>query len=392
MTHRIVQRLAASLLAAGFGLVSPGLAQVKDGITEPLRPAAAVPSDDLFNKFGSIRTVAADVPSPALAPAPAASPLTPSYDCVGCQDQGIVINLSPGSCLMAIESRLNVFGLPPSHDLAENNAAFVDSALIGNRLRLRYDSLWTNSHPDRADFITARNRSAGNGRGFLRPETNLDMQEFMTYVEMMLSQRASVFFEVPLRSVNPEVNPNRTNFGDLNAGFKVAYSVEAHLVQTFQLRVFIPSGSAAHGIGVGHPSLEPALLVWQRLPWGCTLEAEVRDWIAINGTMNSGNVLRYGLALSRNFGSVDGSFQFKPIAELIGWTVLRGQESIHYALDPEFTRFQTNVQDTRSTVINLNLGVRFGSPTSDVYLGWTHAMTGPAWFAEGLRLEYRWHF
>ena len=384
-------RFACRLLGGLLALCLSGTAQAQRHLGEaegPMPAAAAPTSPSVFSKHGLLHTAAPQEP----APPPTALDAPAQPPCDHCHDRTVVINLSPGALLTALESRLNVRGLPPFHTLAGSAAAFVDSALIGNRLRLRYDGLWTNTRPDRADFITARNQAAGGGRGFNQPETNLDMQEFSTHVEMMISQRVSIFAEMPLRAVNPEVNGNRANIGDLNAGFKVAYSVEPDLVQTFQLRVYMPTGSADDGLGVGHPSLEPGLLVWQRLPWNGVLEAELRDWIPINGTLNAGNVLRYGVSLSRDFFLSDGGWNLRPVAELVGWTLLRGQESVSVPLNPEFTQFRTIVNESRSTIINLNLGLRFGSATSDVYLGWSHALTGPAWFAEGFRLEYRWHF
>lgn len=382
MADRFACRLLGGLLALCLG--GTAQAQLKNGDAEGLVPASA----PAFSKHGLLRNASAQEP----APPPSVVDLPSSAPCVECHDHTVVINLSPGSLLTALESRLNVCGLPPSHGMAGSASAFVDSALIGNRLRLRYDGLWTNTRPDRADFFTARTKAVVGGRGFNQPETNLDMQEFSTHVEMMISQRVSIFAEMPLRAVNPEVNGNRANIGDLNAGFKVAYSVEPDLVQTFQLRVYMPTGSADDGLGVGHPSIEPGLFVWQRLPWNCVLEAELRDWIPINGTVNAGNVLRYGVSLSRDFLLSDGGWNVRPVAELVGWTLLRGQETVSVPLNAEFTQFRTIVDESRSTIINLNLGLRFGTATSDVYLGWSHAMTGPAWFAEGFRLEYRWHF
>lgn len=363
---------ARSVIFSKHGTLQP----TWSGDTVPATPPAIVKNDETALPSGSFSTGAT---STCLSGGSAST-------------HTVVINLSPATLLSGLESRLNVSGLPPTHPLASSAAAFVDSALIGNRLRLRYDGLWSNPRPDRAEFITARNQAVGNGRGFLQPETNLDMQEFSTHLEMMLSPRCSLFVEMPLRSVSPEVNPNRTNIGDLNAGFKIAYSVEPDLVQTFQLRVFVPTGSADDGLGVGHPSLEPALLVWQRLPNNWLLEAEVRDWIAIGGTLTAGNVLRYGASLSREYPWAEGTWLFRPIAELVGWTILRGRETVVVPLNPELSQFRTIDSETRSTIIQMNLGLRLGSSSSDVYLGWGHALTGPRWFADGFRLEYRWHF
>src|SRR5207249_3391371 len=114
-----------------------------------------------------------------------------------------------------------------------------------------------------------------------RLEKNVDYQELSAYLEVAATERLSGFVEIPSRFINPEVNINAGGLGDINAGFKWAFVARDDQVLTFQLRTFAPSGDAHHGLGNDHVSLEPALLIFQRLGDRLLLQGELRDWIPI---------------------------------------------------------------------------------------------------------------
>ena len=48
-------------------------------------------------------------------------------------------------------------------------------------------------------------------------------------------------------------------------GFKYALIANPNQYYTFQFRTYVPTGDSYQGLGTGHASLEPALLVFQRL-------------------------------------------------------------------------------------------------------------------------------
>ncbi len=274
-----------------------------------------------------------------------------------------------------------------------SNVGWIDSAIIGTQARVRFDSRWNNIRPDRAEFFTARNQQFfdGNvidGRGFPIPERKIDMIEAVTYFEYAFHPRFSAFIEMPLRFMNPDQNDRGNGAGDLNVGLKVAYFMMPDQVQTFQLRIYTPTGNSEQGLGVGHATVEPALLLWQKLSDNFTLESEIRDWIPLGGTNHSGNTLRYSLGLSYDMFSSD-SYSIKPVVELIGWSVLRGKESRFINSLPTFQ----STHDAAGTIIEGALGVRgaWGS-NCDWYLGYSNALTNKAWFEDNLRLELRWHF
>jgi hypothetical protein len=283
----------------------------------------------------------------------------------------------------------------------DSRAGYVDSALIGNELRLRYESAYDNNRPDRAEFFYAkcgcfRAASLGGGlagiggqtdpnaKGPRLPETRIDYQDISTYAEVALGERFSGFAEVPVLFLNPEQNANTAGLGDMNVGVKYAILSNPGQVGTFQLRAYLPTGASTHGLGTDHVSLEPAFLFYQRLGDRLTLETELKDWIAVGGSDFAGNVLRYGICLSYAIYK-DHDFWIAPVAEVVGWTVLDGKE----------LAFPENVIKDASgeTIVNGKLGVRVGfGGNSSLYAGYGRALTGDVWYKDIIRVEYRMSF
>lgn len=277
--------------------------------------------------------------------------------------------------------------------LAHSNVSWIDTALPATQVRLRYDYRLNNKTHDRAEFWTARNQQYFDGeniggRGFEVPESNIDLMEWSPYIEWAISQRVSVFAELPLRYIRPDENPSAFGVSDFNIGFKVAYFFMPEQVQTFQLRLGLPSGSSERGLGTGHVVIEPGLLLWQKLTEKLTMESELRSWIAAGGTNYSSFVLRYATGLSYDLYTSD-TVSVKPVLEVLGWTVMRGYQS-------EFRDTLPTSQvtgDARGTVIELAPGIRATTMGNlDWYLGYSFNITHSAWFEDNLRLEVRWRY
>lgn len=281
----------------------------------------------------------------------------------------------------------------PMPTLADSNVGWIESALIGTQARVRYDARWRNPTPDRAEFITGRNKQYFDGfdisgRGFAVPESNLDIFEANFYLEWAYSPRISGFIELPLRSVHPAENPNAFGIGDFNVGVKVAYFMMPEQVQTFQLRLVMPSGNAGLGLGTGHAVIEPSLLLWQKLSERWTLEGQLRNWIPVGGTNHAGYTLIYGLGLSFDAYHTD-TMCIKPVAELLGWSTFRGMQSDFIDSLPTFQ----STGDARGTVLESAFGFR-GTVMSncDWYLGYSYSLLDTTWFKHNLRAELRWRF
>ncbi len=262
-------------------------------------------------------------------------------------------------------------------NVGESSVGYIDNAIPGNQFRLRYDAAYHNNRPTRADFFWP-----GVG-GPPLPEVRVDYQDITSYLEAALSRRFSVFVEAPVRFLNPERNDNTAGFGDMNAGFKWAFLFDRERVATFQLRTYAPTGDADRGLGNDHVTLEPGLLLHERLADRLALDAELRDWVPIDGSPFAGNILRYGVGLTYGQRRPDCCW-VTPVAEVVGWTVLSGQEK---AVFPAGVVVEDAAGDT---IVNVKLGARLGfGDRADVYAGYGRPLTGDVWYKDTFRLEFR---
>ncbi len=257
----------------------------------------------------------------------------------------------------------------------DSNVSFIDSAIPLNRIRTRYDLSYLNKRPTRAEFLYTK-------ESFLLPETRVDQQEISTYGELAFSPWISVFFETPFRMVNPEVNRNISGSGDTSFGFKFSVFDTEMFLTTFQLRAYAPTH--AEPILGNSWALEPALLANFKLSEYLSFEGEVRYWTALNDRPAQGNVLRYGLGVI--YGHRTGDMvTIMPVAEFVGWTALGGQTDILHPDGSIETR-----SAYMSTILNGSLGFRTAlGDVADVYLGYSRAFSGPAWYRDLFRLEVR---
>jgi hypothetical protein len=291
---------------------------------------------------------------------------------------------------------------------------YIDSAIPRTYFGLRYDDAYGDNRPDRAEFFYAKSGSFAllprnnplfdpRARGPSHPgfhgnvlgETNVNYQEVAGYLEVAPLPNMSAFIEVPARFLNAVLDGNAGGFSDINMGFKYAFVAEPDKFYTFQFRTYVPTGDPYRGLGTGHPSLEPALLVFRRLTERAYFIGEVRDWIPIQGSNYAGNVIRYGMGAFYNVVLTD-RFRVAPVSEFVGWTVFNGKET-EPGVGP--------VSAAGDTIVNAKIGVRigfgqYGAPgggsqlndRSSIYIGYAHALTGDFWYKDMLRLEYNFYF
>ncbi len=266
--------------------------------------------------------------------------------------------------------------------VADSKGGYIDNAIPGNLFRLRFDSAYDLNRPSRAEFFYAK---AGPGqRGLPLVETRVDYQEISAYGEHVLMPGLSFFITKPLRLLNPEVNADHTGLSDLDAGFKYAYWQTERTVASFQFRTYIPTGNVHQGLGTGHVSLEPALLLYHNLSERLALLGEFRYWNPIGGTDFAGDVIRYGAGLQHLAYRGEKTY-VAPVTEFVGWTVLSGKESIPLATGDALIRSAAG-----DTIVNAKLGARVGlGRQCDLYAGYGHVLTGDRWYREILRVELR---
>jgi hypothetical protein len=327
---------------------------------------------------------------------------------------------------------------------------YLDSAIPKTTFRLRYDAGFDLNRPDRASYfygawseLSFHPHGINNGGVFFAanaPGPNIlpghvNYQEASAYQEVAFGNRFSVFAEGPYRFINfqdlhednPESElkrlsadapspgskffpepansdnngPPKNNFNgwsDLQVGFKYAILADPDQYLTFQFRTYLPTGKASEGLGTGHVSLEPSLLFYQRLGERVTFQAQLTDWIPVDGGPIQGNVLSYGVGLGYDVYCSE-KLRITPITEFVGWTVLNGYESFFGAVSAtappglELPLTHGVADAGGNTIINGKIGVRtyFGE-WSDLYIGYGRALTGDRWYKDIVRVEYRINF
>jgi hypothetical protein len=266
--------------------------------------------------------------------------------------------------------------------VSDSSVGYIDSAIPGDVFRFRFDAAYNDRRPTRAEFFYPRGGPAGPG--LPEPEPSVDFQELSAYLEWAASDRFSAFVDAPVRFINPELNADHAGFGDLDAGFKFAFFRSEDQVATFQFRTYAPTGDSHRGLGTNHVSLEPALLLYNRLTERFGVESELRLWTPIDGTDFAGEIVRYGIGLHYELFKTSHC-TVTPVAEFVGWTLLDGKETV---VPPSGAAF---IHDAGGeTILNAKLGVfvKFGE-RADVYAGYGRPLTGDRWYENTVRLQFR---
>jgi hypothetical protein len=266
--------------------------------------------------------------------------------------------------------------------IRDSNVGYIDPAIPGNYWRLRFDAAYQNTRPTRAEFFWAPGPPNGGGPSI--PERSVDYQDIQIYAERIFAPQTSGFLNIPVRFLNPELNPNTAGLVDINAGIKHALIYEEDLVTSLQFRVYAPSGDFHRGLGNSHVSLEPALLVYKPFLSGWTVEGELRDWIPVGGGTFAGNIISYGLGLHYDQLCLC-NWNLVPIAEFIGWTALGGKVT---AVDSSGVAAIGSASG--DTIFNVKVGMRMKFTSAwDVYMGYGTPLTGDAWYQDTFRVELR---
>ena len=267
--------------------------------------------------------------------------------------------------------------------VSSSSVGYIDDAIPGNMLRLRFDDSVNIHAYNRGEFIT------GAANGFPKDETRVDYQEVSAYAEYALYDRLSFFIEMPVRYLEAQVNGDHFGVSDINAGGKLAFVQTEETVATFQFRTYAPTGDSVRGLGTGHTTLEPALLLYDNLGAGLTLEGETRATIPLGGTPDfESYVLRYGIGLGYDLYK-ENDLTICPIVEFVGWTFLGGKEDLLTSGDP----VTTTKSASGDTIVNAKMGVRLKMlDRGDIYFGYGRALTGSTLYKDIYRLEWRLYF
>jgi hypothetical protein len=289
---------------------------------------------------------------------------------------------SLGPLPQSLDTFQSVYPDQPRAYGGDTGVAFIDSALPRGQVRTRFDGIFENRQPTRAEWFQAKGGlPLSPGPPLL--ETRVDALELMAYGEVALFPTFSTFMETPLRLVNPQMNENEGGFGDLNLGFKWGFYSTSTLLTTFQFRAYLPTAGKP-SLGTDHVSLEPALLVNYRVLDFMTLEGELRYWAPIGGTDFAGDVVRYGVGLTY-WGRSATQIWITPVVEAVGWTILDGKSLVVHGPSAWEVR-----EAGGQTIVNVNAGLRIGFGSSaELYGGYGRSVTGHSWFKDMFRVEFR---
>lgn len=262
----------------------------------------------------------------------------------------------------------------------DSAVGYIESAIPGSYVRVRFDAADRNNRPSRAEYFYAKGGPSGPGIPTFAGD--IDYEIASLYLEGALNPRFSVFLDLPWRFIDPQFTDRQEGFSDLNAGFKYAFIYEPHRVMTFQFRTWAPTGDARDGLGTRHTTIEPGFLYYRQHSPKWRTEAEFLYWIPLGGTDFAGDVLQYGIGWS--YGErPQCKCWVNPVVEFVGWTVLGGKEQTGPLL--------TDVQDAAGdTIVNAKVGFRTGySDRWNAYFGYGRALTGEVWYKNMFRAELR---
>ncbi|MGP8251042.1 MAG: hypothetical protein ACLQHF_03345 [Terracidiphilus sp.] len=274
---------------------------------------------------------------------------------------------------------------------------YIDDAAVGNEMRIRFDAGFNAPRPDRAEYFYAGSTSPAPSASAV--QRTLNFQQLYLSGEYAPFKRLSAFVMAPFRWIEPFFisAPGQSpdlfsggGIGDVQAGVKYAALKREQTHVTLQMKADFPSGNGAKGFGANHYSVEPMVLVYQKLNDRTALEGEAGDTHPIGGTYYtnppappekwSADVAMYGLGPSYELIERD-KYSFAPVLELVAWHVFGGLQ----------TGANNVVQSAAGiNVFNAKLGGRVSfSNGSSIYAGYGRGITSDIWYRNLFRVEYR---
>ena len=266
---------------------------------------------------------------------------------------------------------------------------FIDSAQPLMNHRLRFDAAWNHEFPDRSEFFWGR---SPNGRGPDEAgvgEVGVDYQDVRFQMEIG-GERFSVATELPLRFIDPVLNPNTGGLGDIVLSTKAVLCNGDTWQVTSLFRTYFNTGAVSHGTGTGHISMEPGILVRYAYSDLTYFHSEIKYWFPLGADpIHSGEVFRYGFGWSHVYHDGD-AFGIIPLLEFVGWSVQDGEQTRPFGV-------LTDPVDGLD-IFNMHPGVRFVFDTTtdwgvwDFGIGAGFALTDAHWYEGTLRMDLRWTY
>ena len=282
---------------------------------------------------------------------------------------------------------------------------YIDNAVIGNEIRIRFDAGFDDNAPDRAEFFYAQcGCDGGTARG-PKPGLvlNLNFQQLYIRAEYAPIKYFSAFVDVPVRWIQPQrFDPatipsggfgSQSGISDVEIGVKAAVVASSERYVTLQLVAAFPSGDSTRGLGTAHYTVSPSLLFFQRVTDRFSLEGQLGYSHPFAGDTPgfAGDIFTYGVGPSYELYRGE-RVRIAPVIEMVGWRVLGGKENNDAELIASgFTN--PLISSDGTNIVNIKAGVRtsFGAHHS-FYVGYGQAVTHDLWYKHIVRLEYRYSF
>ncbi len=262
----------------------------------------------------------------------------------------------------------------------------IPNSQPSSNMRFRFNAAYNERNPDRADFFWAQT----GGRGPKFPERSVDYQDVIASWEVATGKAFSITTDIPLRFVDPDINPDTGGLGDMAITTKTVLLNGNDWQITQYFRTELPTGDPGKGVGNGHVSLEPGFLF--QLKWSpeTYFHSQLTYWFPLgDNPLYGGQILKYGFGVSHLLYESD-TYAVIPTLEFNGWTVLNGAQTT-------FPLGLVQPVDTMG-IFNVRPGLRFVRDTGgDLGLfEWgvsaSFALTQNKWYDASWLLEARFVF
>ena len=191
----------------------------------------------------------------------------------------------------------------PKWTTLANAAFFVDPIRPVTQMRLRYDSMFHMTTPDRGEFWFSRADGKGLGptpRSPFKGPTRVNVDALSMYTEAAVGGKFSVIFEMPYRSQEATTSNVGSGIGNMTFGTKTLLADSELFQASLQFLTIVPTGNPLKGTGPEHVALEPSLLVGVQLSCDSFLQAQVADRIPLGADpYYGGGVLHYHLSYNQ---------------------------------------------------------------------------------------------
>lgn len=197
----------------------------------------------------------------------------------------------------------------------------LDTAIGTPHFGIRYQIDSGLQTPDRAEYYWAANPVGPGG------DARVNTRD-LTFRLALGNEKAMAFTQYTLRSLDPENAGNTTGMGDMVIGAQ-ALMVDGKRTKVASIfRTYLATGPAQRGLGTGHTSLEPGVLLRHCTSPETYWFGELKYWIPIGGIQgHQGDVLSTGIGAS-SIAAESDVFAFIPTLEMRTLTFLFGQESV----------------------------------------------------------------